>query len=119
MGEEEREREDKEKKKKKKKLRERSSTFSLNCLVIGPTVPFGARDKVDPHGKSCKLRPRTGSFDKLQEVGVFSYLDISCLKSHKNGFGSCEAGNVHAFQFQGSGTECLIRAVMSLKLIYF
>ena len=26
-------------------------------------------------------------FRQLQEVGVFSYSDIPCLKSHENGFG--------------------------------
>ena len=119
MGQEEIEREEKEKKKKKKKLRERSSSVSLNFSTIGPAVPFRARDKVDPRGKSSKLRPGTGCFEKLQEVGVFAYSDISYLKSHENGFGSCMAENVHAFQFQGSGTEYLIRGVMSLKLIYF
>ena len=39
-------------------------------------------------------------FWKLREVGVFFYLDILCLKSHKNGFGCCEAGNDHGFRFQ-------------------
>ena len=38
--------------------------------------------------------------DKLREVGVFFYLDILSLKSHENGFGCCEAGNGHGFQFQ-------------------
>ena len=48
-------------------------------------------------------------FRQLREVGVFSYLVISCLKSHENGlFWSCEAGNGHAFQFQGSGTKGLL-----------
>ena len=32
-------------------------------------------------------------FQKLREVGVFSYLDILCLKCHDNGFGLCEVGN--------------------------
>ena len=31
-------------------------------------------------------------FRQLREVGVFSYLDILCLKGHENGFGCCEAG---------------------------
>ena len=26
-------------------------------------------------------------FRQLRDVGVFSYLDILCLKGHKNGFG--------------------------------
>ena len=74
MGEEERERGKKEKKKgEKKKFIERSFTFSRNFLEIGPSVSRRARDKVLPHGESFKLRLETGSFDKLQEVGVFSY----------------------------------------------
>ena len=51
-------------------------------------------------------------FRQLREVGVFSYLDISHLKSHENGlFWSCEAENGHAFKFQGSGTEGLMRGL--------
>ena len=34
-------------------------------------------------------------FRQLREVGVFSYLDILCLKGHENGFGCCEARNGH------------------------
>ena len=39
-------------------------------------------------------------FRQLREVGAFSYLVISCLKCHENGFGCCEAGNGHGFRFQ-------------------
>ena len=39
-------------------------------------------------------------FQQLQEVGVFFYLDILCLKGHENGFGCCEAENGHGFRFQ-------------------
>ena len=39
-------------------------------------------------------------FQQLREVGVFSYLVISCLKSHEYGFGCCEVGNGHGFRFQ-------------------
>ena len=39
------------------------------------------------------------------EGRVFSYLVISCLKSHENGFGCCEVGNGHGFRFQRSGTK--------------
>ena len=52
------------------------------------------------------------SFDKLREVGVFSYLVISCLKSHENGFGSCETRNGHAIRSQRKGTECLMGTVL-------
>ena len=44
-------------------------------------------------------------FRQLRKVGVFFYLVISCLKSHENGFGCCEAGNSHGFLFQISGTK--------------
>ena len=36
-------------------------------------------------------------FRQLREVGVFSYLDILCLKSHENSFGCYESGNGHGF----------------------
>ena len=42
-------------------------------------------------------------FPQLRKVGVFSYLDIPCLKNHGNGFGCCEARNGHGFRFQRSG----------------
>ena len=73
MGEDERER---EKEKEKKKFRERSSTFSLNFSVIGPSVFDGVRDKVLPRSKSFKRKLETGSFDKFQEVGVFLLLSL-------------------------------------------
>ena len=60
----------------KRELRERSSTFSLSFPAIGPTVSGGARGKAHPRDKSFKLRPGTGSFDKLQEVGVFLLLGL-------------------------------------------
>ena len=44
-------------------------------------------------------------FRQLQEVGVFFYLDILCLKSHENGFGCCEARNDHGFSVPRSGTD--------------
>ena len=56
-----------------KKFRERSSTFSLNFPTIKPLVSGRAIDKVLPRSESFKLRLETRSFNKLQEVGVFSY----------------------------------------------
>ena len=51
-------------------------------------------------------------FRQLREVGVFSYLVSSCLKSHENClFWSREAGNGHALWFQGSETEGLMRGL--------
>ena len=80
--------------------RERESTFSLNFPMTGPSNPGEARGKVDPHCKSYAWVPVLWSFNKLQEVGVFCYLDILCLKSHENGFGCCEARSGHGFRFQ-------------------
>ena len=63
--------------------RERSSTFSLDFSAIDPTNSGETRSKVGLHCKGYTWVPVLGSFDKLQEVGVFSYLVISCLKSHE------------------------------------
>ena len=82
-------------------FRERDSTFSLDLLVIGPLNPGETKGKVDPH---CKSYACLWSFDKLREVGVFSYLVISCLKSHENCFGCCEAGKGHGLRSHESGT---------------
>ena len=54
--------------------RERVSNFSLDFPAIGPLVSGEARSKVAPHGKSYLWAPILWSFDKLQKVGVFSYL---------------------------------------------
>ena len=51
-------------------------------------------------------------FQQLREVGVFSYLVISCLKSHENGFGSFEAGNGHEIWSQRKGTEYLVGTIL-------
>ena len=58
-----------------RRSRERSSTFSLN-FPIEPSVSGGARDKVLPHSESFKMRPKTRSLDKLQDVGVFLLLGL-------------------------------------------
>ena len=86
-------------------VRERFSTLSLDFSAIGSSNPGEAKGKVDPHDKGYAWITTLGSFEKLREVGVFSYLDIICLKSHENGFGCCEAGNGHAFRFQESGVD--------------
>ena len=54
---------------------------------------------------------RIVEFRQLREVGVFSYSVISCLKCHKNGFGSCEVENGRVFRSQRNGTECLMRGL--------
>ena len=63
-------------KKRKEEGRERSSTFSLVFPAIGPSASDGARGKVLPRYKSFKYTPKSGSFDKLQEVGVFLLLGL-------------------------------------------
>ena len=53
-GKGERKRRKKKEEKRKEEGEERSSTFSLVFLAIGPSVSVGARGKVRPHGKSFK-----------------------------------------------------------------
>ena len=67
---------EKEKRKEEKCSRERNSTFSLAFQAIGPAVSGGARGKAHPRGKSFASRPKSRSFDKLQEVGVFLLLGL-------------------------------------------
>ena len=67
-------------------FRERSSTFSLEFPTIGLSVFGEAISKVAPHGKGYAWVPVLWSFDKLQEVGVFSYSVIFGFKSRVNGF---------------------------------
>ena len=80
--------------------------------MIGPSNPGKTRGKVDPYYKSYAWIPVLWSFDKLREVGVFSYLVSSCLKSLEYGlFCSCEAENGRALRFQGSGIGGLMRGL--------
>ena len=68
------EQERKKARKDRESFRERSSTYSLSFSTIGPAVSGGERGKVHPRGKSFASRLESGSFDKLQEVGVFILL---------------------------------------------
>ena len=70
---------------KRRAFRERSSHLSLDFPMIGPSNSGETRGKVDPHCKSYAWVPVLRSFDKLREVGVFSYLSYSLAKSHFNG----------------------------------
>ena len=70
---------------KERDFRERSSTFSLDFLVIGLANSGETRSKVAPHGKGYAWVPVLRSFDKIWKVGVFSYLFYSLTKSHFNG----------------------------------
>ena len=72
-------------KEKEKDFRERVSNFSLDFSAIEPSVSGKARSKVAPRGKSYAWAPVLGSFDKLQKVGVFSYLVCFRFKSLVNG----------------------------------
>ena len=78
----------------------RSSHFSLNFLTIGPSNPSETRGKVEPPLQELHVGTSIMEFQQLWEVGVFFNLDILCLKIHENGFGCCEVGNGHGFQFQ-------------------
>ena len=54
IGGRKKKKEKKGRKEREEESRERSSTFSLVFLAIGPLVPVGARRKVLPHDKSFK-----------------------------------------------------------------
>ena len=56
------------------------SDFSPRSRVIGPSDSFGARRKVVLRGKGNAWAPVLGSFDKLREVGVLSYLSYTLFK---------------------------------------
>ena len=84
------ERENKEEKD-RRNCRERVSTFSIGFPAIDSSNSGEIRSKVDPHCKSYAWVPVLWSFDKLREVGVFSYLIYSLAKSRFNGWGYLEA----------------------------
>ena len=84
-GKREKVRERERKKEKERAFRERISHFSLYFPTIGLLNPGEIRGKVDPHCKSYAWVPVLWSFDKLREVGVFSYLIYSLAKSHFDG----------------------------------
>ena len=74
-----------EKREKERIFKERNSNFFLNFSVIGPSNSGEARSKIGPHCKSYTWVPLLWSFDKIREVGVFSYLLYSLDKSYLNG----------------------------------
>ena len=73
------------KREKGSEFRQRGSTFSLDFPAIDSSNSGKTRGKVDLHGKGYAWVPVLWSFDKLWEVGVFSYLIYSLAKSHFNG----------------------------------
>ena len=58
-------------------FRERVCHFSLRFRAIEPSDFDGARRKVVLRGEGNAWAPVLKSFDKLREVGVFSYLFYS------------------------------------------
>ena len=60
--------------------RERKCSFSLDFREFGPSDFFGPRRKVALRGKDYAWAPVWGSFDKLREVGVLSYLSYTLFK---------------------------------------
>ena len=61
-------------------FRERRSNFSLRSRAIGPSDFFGARRKAVLRGEDNTWTPVLGSFDKIREVGVLSYLFYTLFK---------------------------------------
>ena len=55
-------------------FRESVCNFSLRSQPIGPSDSFGPRRKVALRGEDYEWALIWESFDKLHEVGVFSYL---------------------------------------------
>ena len=53
------------------------SDFSLRSRPIGPSDFFGPRRKVALRGENYTLAPVLGSFNKLRELGILSYLVYS------------------------------------------
>ena len=56
------------------------SDFSLRSRAIGPSDFFGPRKKVVLRSEGFEWVPVWGSFDKLREVGVLSYLFYPLFK---------------------------------------
>ena len=56
------------------------SNFSLRSRAIGPSDFFGARRKAILRGEDNAWTPVSGSFEKLREVGVLSYLFYTLFK---------------------------------------
>ena len=61
------------------------SDFSLRSRPIGPSDFFGLRRKVVLRGEDYAWAPVLGSFDKLREIGVLSYLLYLLFKCFVDG----------------------------------
>ena len=68
-------------------LRERGSTFSLEFPAIRPSISDEAKSGVAPQDKGYAWALVLWSFDKLREVGIFSYSVYFRFKSLVNGLG--------------------------------
>ena len=66
-------------------FRERSSNFSLEFPVFGPSDRVRPRSKVVLRDEGYAWASVLGSFDKLHEIGVFSYSVIFDFNSRVNG----------------------------------
>ena len=54
--------------------------FSLRSRAIGPSDFVGSRSKAVLRSEGFSWVPILGSFDKLREVGVLSYLSYTLFK---------------------------------------
>ena len=63
---------------------ERVCNFSLGLQPIGPLDFFGPRSKVVLCIEDYTWAPVSGSFDKIREVGVLSYLIYPLFKCFVN-----------------------------------
>ena len=72
-------------------FRERERDFSLEYRAIRPSAVFGTRRKAALHGEGFAWVPDLGSFLKLREVGVSSYLGFIPFLSTLSMFESNEA----------------------------
>ena len=63
---------------------ERVSDFSLKSRAIGPSDSFRPRSKMVLCNKGFVWAPILGSFDKLREVGVLSYLSYTLFTCFVN-----------------------------------
>ena len=60
------------------------SDFSIRSWAIGSSDFFGSRSKEVLPKEGFALVPVLGSFDKLREVGVLSYLSYTLFKCFVN-----------------------------------
>ena len=64
---------------------DRKFNLSLDFSAIGPSVSDEAKSKVALRGKGYAWAPVLGSFDKIREIRVVSYLVYFRFKNFVNG----------------------------------